>query len=52
MTNLEDEDWDDDWEDLEESESSESSDDDWEEDWEDLDDEPALLHCLKESSSA
>ena len=42
-----DEDWDDDWEDLEELESSESSDDDWEEDWEDFDDEPAPVSLSK-----
>ena len=43
----EDEDWDDDWEDLEELESSKSSDDDWDDDWEDLDDEPASVPLSK-----
>ena len=42
-----DEDWDDDWEDLEESGSSEPSDDDWEDDWEDLDDEPTSVPLSK-----
>ena len=43
----EDEDWDDDWEDLEELETSESSDDDWDDDWEDLDDESASVPLSK-----